>query len=901
MSLWLTANKIGGFTLKKNLKITSFFLCIVLMFSSLVYASGIGYVSSESAEGIINELSFDAKLDSESPTVFRGQFVSVLLEAANMQFSASGTHEFSDVAKEHEYYSQIRTAAELGWVSKAETFSPDEPITLAQALKICVTALGGKELAEENGGYPFGYFTLANSVDLTDNITITDTNGALNGEDAAILIFRTITSETFVAYTSENNFYAEKSERTILGSRDLYITEGICTQNSITDMNNELKEADSVITINGTDYVAGTLNDDFVGYNVLALCKEKGGVDTVVAMVKADNREISLTNDDIDSVQNNTLTYTTEDKEKDLKLDSGFVFIRNGRVDSLSGGIEKAFKTPATFYTLIDNNSDNKFDVVNARSYKYTYVDYLNLYDGYIYDKFSSEGLIDLSDSECRYTVYEYYNGELTQSDIDSLSTGTVVAVASANNGKFVEMIACYDFVEGKIEGLNQADGKVWINSAEYELSDYYRANYISEIGTEGIFYLGLNGDVVSFESTGGSLKYAWLINAGNLGGGLSNDYAIKLYTQDDEVITLSLEEDVKFDGKKTEAGKIVADFKTYADNQRLIKFGVSANGKINVIDTAENRLEDISAYGEIRPDDNSLALCIEGTSFLGRPRDTMRGTDGSVKFHFSASKYLFVIPEVQHRGDDDLYRLAAISEIPENLDTARHNLCAYNIDLSGCPEAIAFTGGYLVGKGGDDSNFAVVEKITRGNDPDGMECNYLYAKCNGVYEIYYLSDEKVKEYEMPTPGDIISLSFDSKKAVESLMVWFDFETFSIKSGFADKFRGGELISGFAYSYYNNYMYLMGADRTNPAVPKCPDSVNYSDVRNINIVGAPITYINVVRSADGSKTESVKVESAPISSVVTYRNGDRTKASFIVARLEWSANYDTFVYNVTYR
>jgi len=181
------------------------------------------------------------------------------------------------------------------------------------------------------------------------------------------------------------------------------------------------------------------------------------------------------------------------------------------------------------------------------------------------------------------------------------------------------------------------------------------------------------------------------------------------------------------------------------------------------------------------------------------------------------------------------------------------------------------------------------------------MECNYLYAKCNGVYEIYYLSDEKVKEYEMPTPGDIISLSFDSKKAVESLMVWFDFETFSIKSGFADKFRGGELISGFAYSYYNNYMYLMGADRTNPAVPKCPDSVNYSDVRNINIVGAPITYINVVRSADGSKTESVKVESAPISSVVTYRNGDRTKASFIVARLEWSANYDTFVYNVTYR
>ncbi len=888
--------------MKEIIKFTSFLLCVMLTLSSLACASGLGYISPESAEGIINELSYDAKLDSKVGTVSRAQFVAVLIEATDMKFAASGTHEFSDVPSDSEFYTQIKTAAELGWISKSDAFLPDDAITLSQALKICVTALGGSELAEENGGYPFGYFTIAKSVDLLDDITVTDTNGKITGEDAAILIFRTITSEIFETYISDDSFYAEKSLRTILGTtRDMYIIEGICTANTLTDINDELKENDGIITIDGTQYVSATDDDNFVGFNVLALCKEKSGTDSIVAMVKADNKEISLTSASIDSVNQNEITYTLDSKEKVLRLDSEFVFIRNGKVDALVSGIEGAFDKPASFYTFIDNNSDNKYDVVNCRSYKYTFVDYVNLYDGYIYDKFSSDGFIDISDSECRCKVYEYFEGELTESNIDSVTPGSVAAVASSNDGKFIEIVLCFDSVEGKIEGINQNDGKVWIDSKEYELSEYYRNNYISEIGTEGVFLLGINGDVVGYELSSGSLKYAWLINAGNLGAGLSNDYAVKLFTQDDEVITLSLEEDVNFDGKKEKAEKIIADFKSYSDNQRLIRFGLSSEGKINTIDTAENRLEDITAYGEVRPVDNMLTLCVEGTSFLGRPRDTMSGADGSVKFQFSASKYLFVIPEVQNRNDDELYRLAPVSEIPESLDSARHDLCAYNIDLAGCPEAIVFTGGYLVGKGADDSNFAVVEKITRGNDPDGMECNYLYTKCNGVYEIFYLTDAKAAEYEIPTPGDIISLSFDGKKMVQSLTVWFDFETYTMKSDFADKFRGGELISGFAYSYYNNYMYLMGSDTTNPAMPKCPETVNYADVRNINIVGAPITYINAVRSADGMQIKDVKVEAAPISSVVTYRNGDESKVSFIVARLEWSANYDTFVYNVTYR
>lgn len=83
----------------------------------------------------------------ESVTVSRAQFSRMLVMASAYRSSISDYNDiavFSDVPREHEYASYIRTAAEQGWMTGylGGQFKPEEPVTMQEAARAVLLLLG---------------------------------------------------------------------------------------------------------------------------------------------------------------------------------------------------------------------------------------------------------------------------------------------------------------------------------------------------------------------------------------------------------------------------------------------------------------------------------------------------------------------------------------------------------------------------------------------------------------------------------------------------------------------------------------------------------------------------------------------------------------------------------------
>ena len=90
-------------------------------------------------------------------TVTRSQFARMAMELINMEDTALGEGEayFSDVTADTPYRQEIHTAAFMSIMNGMgdTTFRPLSHITYGQAIKVLVSALGYRPMADSTGGY----------------------------------------------------------------------------------------------------------------------------------------------------------------------------------------------------------------------------------------------------------------------------------------------------------------------------------------------------------------------------------------------------------------------------------------------------------------------------------------------------------------------------------------------------------------------------------------------------------------------------------------------------------------------------------------------------------------------------------------------------------------------------
>ncbi len=132
----------------------------------------------------------DLNLDKN---ITRAEFCKVILTAVGYSDGELNkiidAEDFSDVAGDYWAYLYIKSARRLSFIDGYEdgNFLPENDITLNEVIKIVINALGYAPKAEQAGGYPGGYNSVAEELGLTKNIAALLDEPALRGDVASII------------------------------------------------------------------------------------------------------------------------------------------------------------------------------------------------------------------------------------------------------------------------------------------------------------------------------------------------------------------------------------------------------------------------------------------------------------------------------------------------------------------------------------------------------------------------------------------------------------------------------------------------------------------------------------------------------------------------------------------
>lgn|GEM_PF-1361993 len=126
--------------------------------------------------------------------VSRADMAQIVLNMLNLKntpaFGMQPGETFTDVPEEHPAFNAAHLAMQMGHVSGYGdgTFRPEVHITNEQAVKMLVSMLGYTPRAGERGGYPDGYWSVAEEIGLLENTTLERTAEATQGQIARLLM-----------------------------------------------------------------------------------------------------------------------------------------------------------------------------------------------------------------------------------------------------------------------------------------------------------------------------------------------------------------------------------------------------------------------------------------------------------------------------------------------------------------------------------------------------------------------------------------------------------------------------------------------------------------------------------------------------------------------------------------
>lgn len=158
-------------------------------------------------------------------TISRAEFAKMSMTAKDGKAYAPTNTVFTDVPSSHWASGYIMKATEYKILNGMGngTFAPDENVTEDQAVKMVVCALGYGGLAEELGGYPSGYYTVADRLGIWDKNSSDGLLTATRGEVAVLLekaLDVPMRDEKKIFYFDQTGRLNSRTEATVFSGTD---------------------------------------------------------------------------------------------------------------------------------------------------------------------------------------------------------------------------------------------------------------------------------------------------------------------------------------------------------------------------------------------------------------------------------------------------------------------------------------------------------------------------------------------------------------------------------------------------------------------------------------------------------------------------------------------------------
>ena len=565
----------------------------------------------------------------------RAQYCTVLVRMLGMTDVLDSTSYvfFEDVLEDEWYAKPISLIFSLGLASGYGdgNFGPNDSVRYQDAVKMTVNALGYGFMAEENGGYPSGYMSVAQSLGMLKGISAVGTDPLSRGA-LAQLVYNSLNVELLKeTYGTDGKGYEESDETLLERVFGATKAEGLVTANSTTALLGGKALNEGEVAIDGEVFKEGATNaGKHLGYYVTYYYVENdnGDLEIVSCELKpSSNKSLTIEADDVVRYTGNisetggaTLTYSTNgSKNTNVKLKNGIVVVYNGkRVASVtaSGRANADYDLAALLpaygsITLINNDANSDYDILTIEDVKTDQVTGINKGNKYIYAK--QAGTIDLSqaDDNKEFTYSIIRDG--VEVPFDSLAIDTVLSVLKSKDGMNYTMYASTAQVAGEIQAINYKNGAkdvydtVTIDGTKYKVVPDFPDTI--ELGKEGKFFLDYKGRIAAYATgTAGAVRYCYLMAADNQSTKLTTDVSIQVFTTGGTMAEYKLNEDVRFTGRLD--GAWVKDYKIKAPElyEKALMVEDSGRTRVNdqliVIDTdEENKVTKIAFASDIDAD----------------------------------------------------------------------------------------------------------------------------------------------------------------------------------------------------------------------------------------------------------------------------------------------------------
>lgn len=543
--------------------------------------------------GAIDEETKELLLSDTNVT--RAQFAQVIFEVAKLNGGLDG--DFSDVTKGSKYSDAIFAVSQSKFMKGDGygNFNPDSFVTDLDAMITILRVLGYEEYSYYNGGYPNGYYMSVRSTKLLDGIKGGITNVNITGSKLATLLKNMIDEPVcqVTKISGDGSYEKELSSKPFL---EIYFgigkIEGIVTGNTRTMLNTK-KETGGLIIEGKYLVVEDVYADDYIGINSSAYYTVE---DNKLVYIEETDRNIItvIPANKLLNVRGSSITYElSETKNDTITFPSNAHILYNGSY--LSHYSEALFDNMATGeIKLIDNNGDNKVDVVSILSYETYIIDKVNSKDEVITFKYGG-GTIAKDDMKDVPLLTKTGKTDLTwlhewdALDILKDDTGKITAIYAGGT------------VERKAAAmvLKESDGDyiMFDDGTTSPIQKYAKDRFKNlELNTKCAFSFDMFGNVVAY--TVDELNKICVLIAVGESGQPEPDLYLKYYAENGEIVQTILSGNIKYNN--------VLKKMTVSEDYNFVKSALSsAKGELAEIDindsgrvTAINLMEKVYDSG---------------------------------------------------------------------------------------------------------------------------------------------------------------------------------------------------------------------------------------------------------------------------------------------------------------
>ena len=377
------------------------------------------------------------------------------------------------------------------------------PITVSDAVKYSVIALGYRFVAEQNGGDENAYNSIAIKLKLTNGLTIASKQN-ITYTEAVQLIYNMFDVTPMVNDFSSANSYKKAENETMLSlKKKVYKISGIVTATPKTSIYKADGCSEDYIEIDMNSYRVKDEKsfDDFLGKRVEAyISKENNDDEYLLYMCEDNNEEVTIAAEDIISAVDGTIQYYVGSRVKTIKCEFPPKVIVNGKF--FSGYTDADFMPTIGRVKFIDNDSDGKSEIVIIEDYNEVILLSRNPSEkSLVYKKVFSntEETKALADIEFRI----YKNGK--EISISELNVNDILLVKESRDNDAIIIEASDVKFEGKIQSWNTETKELTVDGTDYTVTSgliqkLTNDNTSFEVGEKYSLYLNALGDIANAE-----------------------------------------------------------------------------------------------------------------------------------------------------------------------------------------------------------------------------------------------------------------------------------------------------------------------------------------------------------------------------------------------------------------